>query len=252
MQPLKKQGAEEQVARSTKLFGRRTGRPLRQSLQQLIDHELPQRLLVLPPEPQPLDPAALFPRKRELWLEVGFGGGEHLAEQAAANPDVGIIGAEICRNGIATLLRALVDRGCDNVRSLEEDARLLLPALPEGSLDRAFLLFPDPWPKARHHKRRFIQPQTLDQLARVLRDGAEFRLASDDPGYITWMLRHLLAHPEFVWLAQTAADWRERPQDWPPTRYEAKAIEQGRKPVFLRFQRRPRHHDERQGAPLFA
>lgn len=235
----------EPEAQATKLFGRRTGRPLRRSLQQLIDEELPLRALVLPPAPQLLDVAALFPGRRELWLEVGFGGGEHLAEQAAAHPDVGIIGAEIFRNGIATLLRALVERRCENVRILEEDARLLLPSLADASLDRAFLLFPDPWPKTRHHKRRFVQPETLDQLARVMRDGAEFRLASDDPGYVTWMLRHLLAHPDFMWLAERAADWRARPADWPPTRYEAKAIEQGRKPVFLRFRRRPRTSEAR-------
>jgi len=232
--------SDTQGGRATKLFGRRTGRPLRPSLQQLIDQELPRRALALPRTSNSLDVEALFPGKRELWLEIGFGGGEHLAAQAAANPDVGIIGAEIFRNGIATLLRALVDKGCDNVRVLEEDARLLLPALRDASLDRVFLLFPDPWPKSRHHKRRFLQQETLDELARVMKGGAEFRLASDDPGYLAWMLRHLLQHPDFEWLASRAADWRERPEGWPQTRYEAKALEEGRRPAFLRFRRRSR------------
>lgn len=224
----------------SRLYGRRKGRPLRRSLQELLDHELPRRRLTLPEGQGILELETLFPGKREVWLEVGFGGGEHLAAQAAANPEVGLIGAEIFRNGIATLLRALVEQDCDNVLIFEEDARLLLPALPEASLSRVFLLFPDPWPKSRHHKRRFIQPETLDQLAHLLRDDAEFRLASDDPTYVTWMLRHLLAHPDFVWLAERAEDWRQRPADWPATRYEVKALAEGRKPVFLRFRRRRR------------
>lgn len=225
---------------AAKLHGRRTGRPLRRSLQHLIDEELPRRALTLPDPPVVLDLQALFPSCREYWLEVGFGGGEHLAAQAAAHPHVGIIGAEIFRNGIATLLRSLVEQRGDNVRILEEDARALLPLLPEASLTRAFLLFPDPWPKTRHHKRRFVQPETLDLLAAAMVDDGEFRLASDDPGYLTWMLRHLLAHPDFEWLAERAEDWRHRPENWPQTRYEAKALEEGRPPAFLRFRRRAR------------
>jgi len=227
--------------RDGKLHGRRKGRPLRPSLERLIAEELPRRVLPPPAAGARLDPFALFPsRPRAVWLEIGFGGGEHLAAQAAANPEVGIIGAEVFRNGVATLLRSLAEQGTENVCILEEDARLLLPALPEGSLRRVFLLFPDPWPKTRHHKRRFVQPETLDRLAAVLADGGEFRLASDDPGYLAWMLRHLLAHPDFEWTAERAADWRARPADWPPTRYEGKAIEQGRRPAFLSFRRRPR------------
>lgn len=223
-----------------RLLGRRRERPLRPSLRVLLEEELPRRSLKLPMAPQPLDVTSLFPGKKAVWLEIGFGGGEHLAAQAAAHPDIGFIGVEVFRNGIATLLRALREQGSDNVRILRADARLLLPLLPQASLDRVFLLFPDPWPKSRHHKRRFIQPETLDQLAAAMRDGAEFRLASDDPSYVSWMLRHLLARPEFVWLAEGAQDWRQRPPDWPGTRYEAKALAQGRTPVFLNFRRRAR------------
>lgn len=230
--------------RSVKLHGRRSGRPLRPSLQRLLDEELPRLALRLPAKGETLDPAALFPGRQEVWLEIGFGGGEHLAAQAAAHPEVGIIGAEIFRNGIATLLRSLAEESSDNVRILEDDARALLPLLPAASLHRVFLLFPDPWPKGRHHKRRFIQPETLDQLARIMVDEAEFRLASDDPSYVAWMLRHLLDHPAFQWTAERAGDWRERAADWPETRYEAKAREQGRQPVFLRLRRRSRGRPE--------
>jgi tRNA (guanine-N7-)-methyltransferase len=126
------------------------------------------------------------------------------------------------------------------VRLWPEDARLLLDRLPEGSLDRVFLLFPDPWPKLRHHKRRFVSRENLDRLARLMRDGAELRLASDDADYVDWMLAHLMAHRDFEWLARRPADWRERPPDWPETRYEAKARRQEIHPAFLRFARRVR------------
>lgn len=223
-----------------KLYGRRVGRPLRAGLQRLIEEELPPRAVHLPETSgATLDPYRLFVQPPEqVWLEIGFGGGEHLAEQAAAHPQVGFIGAEYFRNGIAALLRACLDRDLDNVRILEDDARLLLDHLPADCLDRAVLLFPDPWPKTRHHKRRFIQRETLDKLANILKPGALFRLASDDPGYQVWMLRHLQDHPAFEWSARRPQDWRRRPDDWPGTRYEQKAIAAGRQPIFLEFCRR--------------
>lgn len=221
-----------------KLHGRRHGRPLRPGLKRLIEAELPKVELRLPEEGAELRLNSLFdPPPEALWLEIGFGGGEHLAAQAEANPRVGFIGAEVFVNGIAGLLRQARDRGLNNIRVLTEDARLLLARLPEGSLGRVFLLFPDPWPKRRHHKRRFIQPETLDALARAMAPGAEFRVATDDAGYLRWILRHLLADPRFEWTAQRAADWRERPEGWPPTRYEGKAIAQGRRPTYLTFVR---------------
>ena len=188
-----------------------------------------------------LDPRALFaPPVEAVWLEAGFGGGEHLAAQAAAHPLIGIIGAEVFENGVARLLGEVKRQGLRNVRLFIDDARLLIAALPEASLARAFILFPDPWPKQRHHKRRFVSTATLDNLAHALQDGAEMRLATDDTDYLRWMLERLTAHRAFEWLARRPVDWRERPTDWPPTRYEDKALAAGRRPVFLRFRRRPR------------
>ncbi len=171
---------------------------------------------------------------------MGFGAGEHLVAQAAADPRRGVIGCEVFENGIVKLLGEIGRRGLGNVRLFCDDARLLVAALSEVSLDRAFILFPDPWPKLRHHKRRIVSTATLDGLARALRDGAELRLATDDSDYLRWMLEHATAHPAFEWLARRPEDWRERPPDWPPTRYEQKALAAGRQPVFLRFRRRPR------------
>ncbi len=188
----------------------------------------------------PIEPAALFePRPCAVWLEIGFGGGEHLAAQAARHPGIGFLGVEPFRNGVARLLEAVAAQGSRNVRVLVDDARLLLDALPEASLERAFVLFPDPWPKARHHKRRIVNPETAARLAEVIRPGGELRLATDDPDYGRWMLATLLAEPRFAWTAARAADWREPPADWVPTRYEAKARAAGRRPVFLTFSRLP-------------
>jgi tRNA (guanine-N7-)-methyltransferase len=182
---------------------------------------------------------SLFPRPVEaIWLEIGFGGGEHLAAQAEAHPEIGFIGCEVFENGIARLTTAISNRGLGNIRIHAEDARPLLAALPAGSIARTFLLFPDPWPKARHHKRRLVTRPTLDHLARIMPPGAELRLATDDPDYLAWMLEVATTHPAFQWTARTAADWRTRPADWPPTRYEEKALAAGRTPAFLRFVRR--------------
>jgi tRNA (guanine-N7-)-methyltransferase len=218
-----------------RFYGRRKGRPLRKGQQQLVDTLLPRVAIALPASGK-LDPRALFPHGLDrIWLEIGFGGGEHLAEQARANPDAGLIGCEVFLNGIATLLAQVSSLGLRNVRVYPEDARDLLDALPDASLDRVFLLFPDPWPKRRHADRRFVQPANLDQLARLMKPGAEFRVASDDPIYIGWTLAHLIRHPAFRWTAQGPQDWRARPADWPGTRYESKALREGRRPVFLRF-----------------
>ncbi|MEI6558557.1 MAG: tRNA (guanine(46)-N(7))-methyltransferase TrmB [Rhodospirillaceae bacterium] len=223
-------------------YGRRHGRPLRQHRSALMATLLPHVSFERPAPGSRLDPATLFPLAlHEVWLEVGFGGGEHLAGQAAAHPAVGIIGCEPFVNGVAGLLGHIErDTLTDRVRILADDARFLLDALPEASIGRAFVLFADPWPKTRHRERRFIGPANLERLARVLKDGAELRLASDDPGLVTWMLDHTWHHPAFDWTARSAEDWRQRPEDWPPTRYEQKAILAGRSPVFLRFIRRAR------------
>jgi len=190
----------------------------------------------LPAEGERLDPRQLFgAAPSALWLEIGFGAGEHLAAQAAAHPDIAFIGAEVFVNGIASLLDHLQRQAIANVRIFADDARLLLPALPAASLDRVFLLFPDPWPKQRHAARRFVCRDTLDRLALLMRPGAELRTASDDPGLIEWTLCQVLAHPAFAW---PPGDGRRRPPDWVATRYERKAITAGRRPAYLRFRRR--------------
>lgn len=248
-----------------RLYGRRVGRTMKPTRRALIDRLLPNYLIPTSrPEPGPDsasvpgqrafiaaidDPRSLFPAPvRRVWLEIGFGGGEHLAAQAEANPDTGIIGCEFFMDGVASLLSALDEsRGAKtdagaiaNVRIHTDDAREVTDALPEGSLDRVFVLFPDPWPKKRHWRRRLVSTPFLDRLAYLLADGGELRMASDDRSYIRWMLSHATTHPAFDWTARRAADWRSRPDDWPPTRYEAKAIAQGRAPAFLRFVRRNR------------
>ena len=217
-------------------FGRRHGRTLRAGRKALMDRLLPQVAIPEPVPGRPVDPAALFPEgMAEYWLEIGFGGGEHLAWQAAHHPKIGMIGCEPFVNGVSSLLRQIDDAGLENIRIHADDARPLIDALPDASIARCFLLFPDPWPKTRHHRRRFVQPASLDALARVLTDDAEFRLASDDAGLLDWMLFQLRRHPAFQWTARRAEDWRTRPGDWPETRYEAKALH-GR-PVYLTARR---------------
>jgi len=222
------------------LHGRRRGRPLRPSQRLLLETALP-RLRVALPAQGSLDPRRLFDAPVvAVWLELGFGGGEHLAWQAAARPAIGMLGAEVFENGVAKLLAELERRSLGNVRLVVDDARLLLAALPDRAIARVFILFPDPWPKERHKKRRLVTRETLDALARIMADGAELRLATDDMDYARAMLELAAAHADFRWLARDARDWRERTTDWPPTRYEAKALAAGRKPIYLRFARRPR------------
>jgi tRNA (guanine-N7-)-methyltransferase len=224
----------------TRVYGRRRGRPLREGRRRAKAALLP-RLAIALPERGPLDPFTLFPtRPTAIWLEIGFGGGEHLAEQAVQHPEIGFVGCEVFENGIARLVGEIAQRGLANVRVFTDDARLLLEVLPPGSIGRIFILFPDPWPKARHHKRRLVAQPTLDRLADIMCDGAELRLATDDPGYLAWMLEHTTRHPDFHWLARRPRDWRERQANWPSTRYEEKAVAAGRTPAFLRFGRRGR------------
>ena len=220
-------------------YGRRRGRPLRKGRAASLAGLLPRISVALPQQGQTLDSRALFAAPpNDVWLEIGFGGGEHLAAQAAANPGVGFIGCEPYVNGMAALLKQVEAGGLANVRVWPGDGRELLPALPDASIGRAFVLFPDPWPKARHHKRRLIAPAFLDELDRIMRAGAELRLATDDVDYLDWMLERVTVHPAFAWTARGPADWRERPADWPATRYEEKAIAAGRRGYFLRFVRR--------------
>jgi tRNA (guanine-N7-)-methyltransferase len=217
-------------------YGRRRGRPLRKGRAASLAELLPRVAIAAPQDVR--DPPALFAMPvSDVWLEIGFGGGEHLAWQAYANPSIGFIGCEPYVNGMAALLVRVAEGGLANLRVWPGDAREILPSLPDAGIGRAFVLFPDPWPKARHHKRRLIAPPFLDELARVLRAGAELRLATDDPAYLDWMLERACAHPAFSWTARAPEDWRTRPPDWPATRYEEKAVAGGRKPYFLRFAR---------------
>jgi tRNA (guanine-N7-)-methyltransferase len=194
------------------------------------------------PEALAGNPFAAFPqRPRALWLEVGFGGGEHALAQITAHPDIGLIACEPFENGICSLLSRLVVEGDEadgtlppNLLLWPDDARVLLKALPDACLDRLFLLFPDPWPKARHAKRRFVHPALLPLLARVLRPGAEWRVATDDPTYQAWVAEVMAGQALF----DAAAPATERPDGWPPTRYEAKAAREGRSPRFWVFRRR--------------
>ena len=224
--------------RQTALFGRKQGRPLRPGQRALLNQFLPALRIAEPSPGTILDPSSLFPRPvRETWLEIGFGAGEHLAWQADRHPDVGFLGAEMFLNGVARLLRR-VEQGCQqNLRILVGDGRSLLRSLPEGSLGRVFILFPDPWPKTRHNRRRLIQTETLDWLARALRPGAEIRIATDHPDYLLWIVERLRHHPAFRWPVSGPDAWRQRPTDWPATRYEEKAIAAGRVPIYLRWQR---------------
>ena len=221
--------------RERRLYGRRRGKTLRPRRQALIDELLPRLRIALQPG---LDPLTLFDHApAAAWLEVGFGGGEHLAAQARPQPGIGLIGCEPFVNGLAGLLAMIDGEGLVNIRVHDDDARFLIDCLAEASIARLFLLFPDPWPKARHHKRRFVNSENLDAIARILADGAELRLATDDMSYCRWMLEHLARHDAFSWTARRPMDWRRRPSDWPATRYEAKARQCGRPPVFLRYRR---------------
>ena len=226
-------------AAGPRFYGRRRGKRLRPTLLGLMETLLPRLAIQLPPPGGRLEPAELFPRPpAALWLEVGFGGGEHVAAQARLHPEVGLIGCEVFRNGIASLLTHLNGSDIDMVRIFPEDARLLLPALPEACLARVFILFPDPWQKKRHAARRFVGPDNLDALARVMADGAELLVASDDPGYQEWTTIHLDAHPAFEPL-QVTADRALLPPDWPATRYEQKLLA-GHPPLFFRYRRKER------------
>lgn len=222
-----------QRAPTKQLYGRRKGWKLSPHQSGLVDTMLPALALTLQPG---RDPKAYFDTfVDDVWLEIGFGGGEHLFWQANKNPSVGIIGAEPFIAGMAKLLSKVDAANIANVRLYSDDARDILATLPDGSLGRVFILFPDPWPKTRHHKRRFIQMDMLDELARVLRPGAELRCATDHPGYCDYALERFMAHRAFSWMAKRAGDWKMRPADWPPTRYEAKAIAVQRPCAYLSF-----------------
>lgn len=220
-----------------RLYGRQQDKPLKPRQARLMETLL-LRVSVPDPEKGGLDLKALFPEADEFQLEVGFGGGEHLAWQAARNPKTGFIGAEPFVNGVGKLLCAVEDEGLENIRIHFGDARPLIEALPDASLSRIYVLHPDPWPKKRHHKRRMISPWFFDEAARLIKPGGTLRVASDIRDYIRWTLMHAQNAQEFEWTAETASDWKTRPDDWPQTRYEAKALREGREAAYLVFRRK--------------
>ncbi|WP_299618127.1 tRNA (guanosine(46)-N(7))-methyltransferase TrmB [Pelagibius sp.] len=221
------------------IYGRRHGRPLRATRRALLEERLPALQIALPEDDGRLQVSALFdPPPPRLFLEIGFGGGEHLAWHAAGQPDLGLLGAEYFMTGVASLLQQWPEEpDSARLRIYIGDARDLMDRLTDALFDKIFILFPDPWPKRRHHKRRLIQPATVDSLVRLLKDRGELRFATDDPGYLAWALACLTTHPQLRWQVAGPMDWRRRPADWPPTRYEEKALAAGRRPAYLRFRR---------------
>ena len=219
-------------------FGRRKGRPLTARQQRLVDELLPHVRLRLESirDGLPLT-NALVPGARETWLEIGFGGGEHLVAQAVAHPDVAFIGCEPFIDGVVKVLSKIEDERLRNIRLHDDDAREVLRHLPTRSIDRVFILFPDPWPKARHRKRRLVSGATLELLARVMKPGAELRVGTDIGDYARTILEAVAQQDAFRWTATGPSDWRVQGDDWPVTRYQQKAIREGRCCYFLRFER---------------
>ena len=221
-----------------RLYGRRRGHALRPRQQLLIDQTLPRARLTAVQAAEPR--SAFRVPVTELWLEVGFGSGEHTAALVDAHPGVGIIASEVFENGLVSLLARYVPDGAEatalpppNLLLWPEDARTLLRLLPDGAFARLFLMFPDPWPKARHARRRFVHPVLLPEVARVLAPGAEWRIASDDPTYQAWVEETMAAQTLF----SRAGHADTRPAGWPGTRYEAKALREGRRPRYWTFVR---------------
>ncbi|HZZ36491.1 MAG TPA: tRNA (guanosine(46)-N7)-methyltransferase TrmB [Caulobacteraceae bacterium] len=214
-------------------YGRIKSRPIKPRQAALMTTLLPR----IATPAGPFDPKTLMPQARAVWLEIGFGGGEHLAGQAARRPDTLFLGAEPFLNGVASALRHIDEAGLANVRLHAGDARALMAALPDGCLERIVVLFPDPWPKSRHHKRRLIQADFVAEAARLLNRGGRLRFATDWADYANWALERFLRSGAFIWLAETACDWRHPAADHIPTRYEQKRLGDC-EPVWLEFERR--------------
>jgi tRNA (guanine-N7-)-methyltransferase len=219
------------------LYGRHKGKKLRKGQKDLLETLLP-RLRVA--ESGPVDPAALFDQpvgKACAILEIGFGGGEHLAAEARAGPEAGFIGCEPFVNGMAKLLATIEREGLENIRLWDRDASELLPRLAPASLDLVYLLYPDPWPKRRQRKRRFLNAEALAAIARILKPGGDLRFATDIDDYAGWALARVLKSPDLEWTAERPDGWRRPWQGWPGTRYETKAGAEGRRPSYLTFRR---------------
>jgi tRNA (guanine-N7-)-methyltransferase len=214
-------------------FSRRIGKSLRNSQKQLLAEVLPALSISLP-----TDETVLLPESPGLWMEIGFGSGEHLAAQALNNPSISFIGCEPYINGVVQLLKAITSQKLENIRLWQDDARLLLAKLPDHSLERVFILFPDPWPKKKHNRRRIISDAMLDLLANKMAPGAELRVATDHEDYAAWILEHLARHPLFSTNYRYPDDWHIPPADWVKTRYQEKAEAEGIPAKFFCFTRK--------------
>lgn len=233
-----------------KFFGRRKGRKIRKAKTALLEQFLPKVAIA---DDENIRQEMFGAEVKKLSLEIGFGGGEHLAGVALANPDTGYIGAEVFQNGVANLLSLLtgikqnaqvsdviklLPNRVDNVRIFSDDVRLLFARLDDACLDEIFLLFPDPWPKKRHADRRFVNPNNLAEFARILKSGGRLLIATDHPVYKSWVLHQMRTNNDFVWTAKCSNDWRNPPADWVETKYQLKAIREGRRPVFFEYRRK--------------
>ena len=233
--PMRGEGPGD-APKTSPLHGRRSGKALAPYQRELIRTLLPRLAL---DASGPIDPFVLFrSQRREIWLEVGFGAGEHLLASAARHADVGFIGCEPFLNGMARALADLAGADLDNIRLHCGDAGEIIDALPAASLARVFIFYPDPWPKRRQRKRRFVSDDMLSRLARVMRPGAELRFATDIDDYCGWTLARLLRSPDFLWSVSHAAAWQTPWPDWVTTRYEQKAVGEGRRPCYLTAFRR--------------
>lgn len=229
--------AERRTRSTEAFFGRRKGKPLRDQQVERMETLLP-ALKVDLASPAPVDIKALFPLSVDkVRLEIGFGGGEHLVHRARSSPDTGFIGVEPFVNSMAKLLAVVEAEGLTNIRVHDDDATQLLDWLPDGSINQIDLLYPDPWPKKKHWKRRFVSQVNLERFHRVLKPGGLFCFASDIDTYLNWTLQHCSRHGGFQWTARNAADWRTPFSGWPGTRYEAKAKREGRASAYLTFVR---------------
>ena len=223
-------------------YGRRKGKSLRRSQQEYLATDLAEIMFseadwCTNPDRNCADLASRFADAKSIWLEIGFGGGEHLIHQAVNHPDIGFIGCEPFINGVAMLLGKIRQHNLKNLLIYPGDVRDVFDVVPEGVFDRAFLLYPDPWPKKKHHRRRFVTPEFLVPLAQKMEHGAELRIATDIPDYVRQSLVELTNGALFDWTANSPADWREPWLDWISTRYEQKALREGRTPHYLTFQR---------------
>lgn len=230
-------GRDERERSRRRFFGRRAGHKLSPYQSRLFDSLLPE-LAIDPSRPATCLESLFEPAVRSVSLEIGFGAGEHLIWHAARDANTGFIGCEPYINGVAKVLAGIDRAGLRNVRLFNDDVHELLAWLPDNSVARIFILFPDPWPKKRHNKRRIISSELLDQLARASKPECELRFASDIPDYVDWTLRQFTKSGAFAWTATEPRDWRHRPVDWPETRYEKKAIKEGRTPAYLMFKRK--------------